>query len=389
MSHPNPTDQYPPSADSPTPSIPGTPTSTTTSLSALSTTAIKDGHRGSNIASTFSNNNPHTSSSSSHPYSHQNSHQNPRQIEAEQRADRISRLPGLSSISVSSSRFPVANTSSRPGTGTSNPVTGGGGGALPVAAYFDAAGQPVVVSKMSTVGSASATAESVSSTSGGGARSETTMGSYDAGSGSGSVGTETQEMDLDEDQEFRHDDEDEEDRDEDMDEEGGENESLVGFGEGAAGSTVEGPVYSLRGRLNREESSGTGTPVSLSALRERREARMVDGVSLDGDGNGNASNGFVDTTNTRGLFLQQQHQQHQATTSGIRETQVPGSHQHVLQHQRQGVAAGREAAERILSERLGSTGAEGIGSGSQGQGASGQAQGQEQERLGRFFFEER
>ncbi|KAK4161896.1 putative myb DNA-binding domain-containing protein [Cladorrhinum sp. PSN259] len=362
MSIPTPLD--PP--DSPTPSIPGTPTSTTTSLSALSTTAIKDGHRGH-------------STSTSNPFIHGH---NPRQQEAEQRADRISRLPGLSSIA---SRFPGAGAAgSRPGTGNTNPNAG----AIPTA-YFDASGTPVVLSKMSTVGSASATAEDASVGSLGG-RSQTTMGTG---------GTETQEMDMDADQEERDFMEDDEDMNmDDHDEDNDGNESLVGFGEGA-GSTISGPVYTRRAGMLRREDSGMsssdaqqregGTPVSVSAMQERREARMVDGVSL-----GANTNVFVDTslrgpvvassTGMGGGGIQQ------ATMSGIRETQQPGSHQHVLQHQRREVQgqgqspSGREAAERILSERLGGAGGTGGTALEQSQGQGGQG-----ERLGRFFFEGR
>jgi hypothetical protein len=126
------------------------------------------------------------------------------------------------------------------------------------------------------------------------------------------------------------------------------NASLVGFGEGA-GSTLSGPIYHRRplpsqgsttgsatgawgpperassglsegaaaanpsphhqhhGRTRvpeqREAGNGTETPVSQSAVRERREARMVDGVALDvvaaAAADNNNDDVFVDTT-TRG-----------------------------------------------------------------------------------------
>lgn len=135
----------------------GTPTSTTTSLSTLSTTAIKDGHRG------------HLPSSSHRAGHHQNASLG--SIEAE-RADRISRLAGLSTVSQLRSPPSVgsqaaANNSNSPQTTpTSTGFPQGGTRAvapqvLGVPAYFDSNGQPVAVTKMSTVGTASAT-ESVS-----------------------------------------------------------------------------------------------------------------------------------------------------------------------------------------------------------------------------------
>ncbi|KAK4457488.1 hypothetical protein QBC42DRAFT_188458 [Cladorrhinum samala] len=350
--------QFPPEpSDPPSPSpseVPGTPTSTTTSLSALSTTAIKDGHRGHP-------NNPA-------PLSH--TRFNTHSQEAEQRADRISRLPGLSSYLVSSgsgyagsaasARFPT----SRPGTGHVP---------QPVAAYFDAAGQPVVTSKMSTVGSASASAtESMGGTDGGTVNTGT-----NTASGTGTEVGDAGEMEgVEEDRGSFLEDEDEDEEMGGVDE--GENESLVGFGEGA-GSVIEGDIYGkfrpgLGGRTGSgalaRENSGSGlseepsrkeTPVSLDAVKERRDARMMNGVALDGT----RTNGWVDTT-TRG------------------PTQQPGSHQHVVQHQRpSGVASpttvqSRETAERILSERLGGSG--------QGQGM---ATGNQAGALGKFFFEER
>ncbi len=90
------------------------------SLSALSTTAIKDGHRGS-----------------AHP--HQHGHTlSTNTLEAE-RADRISRLAGLE-------RVATVRPGSQPG--------GSQGGASAIPGYFDAQGNPVY---KSTVGSASAT----------------------------------------------------------------------------------------------------------------------------------------------------------------------------------------------------------------------------------------
>ncbi|KAH9879793.1 hypothetical protein J1614_001817 [Plenodomus biglobosus] len=107
----------PPPSDPGTPTeAPGTPNSTTTSMSELSTVAIKDGHRG-----------------------HFPHHRNPAEAE---RADRISRLAGLERVAVSG-RNPQGLT---PGS-AANPPPG----------YFDSNNQPQIFRERSTVGSASAT----------------------------------------------------------------------------------------------------------------------------------------------------------------------------------------------------------------------------------------
>lgn len=104
----------PPPSETATPSdMPGTPNSTTTSMSELSTVAIKDGHRG-----------------------HFSHHHHPAEAE---RADRISRLAGLERVAGR------------------NPLGGSGGPSNPTPAYFDAQNQPQIFRERSTVGSASAT----------------------------------------------------------------------------------------------------------------------------------------------------------------------------------------------------------------------------------------
>ncbi|KAF2641473.1 hypothetical protein P280DRAFT_469092 [Massarina eburnea CBS 473.64] len=109
----------PPQSEATTPNdAPGTPNSATTTMSELSTVAIKDGHRG-----------------------HFTHHQHPADAE---RADRISRLAGFERVTVSG-RNPQGLT---PGTGNA---------ANPPAAYFDANNQPQLFRERSTVGSASAT----------------------------------------------------------------------------------------------------------------------------------------------------------------------------------------------------------------------------------------
>jgi hypothetical protein len=216
--------------------------------------------------------------------------------------------------------------------------------------------------------------------------------------------------------------------------------SLVGFGEGA-GSTLSGPIYHRRplpsqgaaalwggGGLERsssglsegmttspnphhggssssgrrdfavrpvERETGADTPVSQSAVRERREARMMDGVALDSAAPAAATlptpddDVFVDTT-TRGPVPVQQ----PTTANTIRDRQQqqqshphphPHPHQHHRQHatthQQHATASSREAAERIVRERLDE------GEGRVGSTALGSPQGRE--RLGKFYFEDR
>lgn len=306
----------------------GTPTSTTTSLSALSTTAIKDGHRGHLPGGPFGRGHQHTPSTTS--------------LEAE-RADRISRLAGLERVStLRAPPHPIA--------------TGGGGGPggasslspqttptsttnfpanFPAShnltpSYFDVNGQPVAVTKMSTVGTASATESSRHGEEEGGSGSRQTVGDGDEDMFSTdtnyretaeSVASMAAEPDgMDEDME------DEgiatrsvggyEDR---MSDDG--SASLVGFGEGA-NSTVSGPIYHRRpvpgsssqapwtverttsglSDLRRERDmavtpgAGSDVPASAAALQERREARMMDGVAADSGYPGPEYEPYVDTT---------------------------------------------------------------------------------------------
>ncbi|KAL6149973.1 hypothetical protein ACJBU6_11497 [Exserohilum turcicum] len=106
----------PPSGDETPGDAPGTPNSVTTTMSELSTVAIKDGHRG-----------------------HFPHHRNPAEAE---RADRISRLAGLERVAVS---------------GRTSQGLNPGSAANPPPAYFDANNQPQLFRERSTVGSASAT----------------------------------------------------------------------------------------------------------------------------------------------------------------------------------------------------------------------------------------
>lgn len=229
--------------------------------------------------------------------------------------------------------------------------------------------------------------------------------------------------------------------------------SLVGFGEGA-GSTLSGPIYHRRalpsqgsagpgaaaalwglersnsglsdgvsGRRDlaarasdRDTSTGTDTPVSQSAVRERREARMMDGVAMDStapsvaqaatDAGAADDDVFVDTT-TRGPIPLQQSPPTAAHAARERQQQQqrhPHLHAHRQQHQHHNQhgtpqqpqqphpnstssPTTREAAERIVRETLGEgearPGATALGSTRTGPGSGGG------ERLGRFYFEDR
>lgn len=390
----------------------GTPTSTTTSLSALSTTAIKDGHRGHNLP-------PHGKGHHSNPSTNS--------LEAE-RADRISRLAGLSSVSrPNNSNNPNDPSGSAQTTPTSSgflPQHGGGNNynynpALNqylTPAYFDAQGQPVAATKMSTVGTASATTTTAQD------RLDEEMGDADATD----IGDDAdlQSMDTFEGSTsasgYRDMDPMEEDRsvggfEDRMSDDG--SASLVGFGEGA-GSTVSGPIYHRRpvpgglgsssaGAMDRhifgldrrdsglsstgEGGSGGGrretvvgrpqqgagtagggadTPISPGAEREHRAALQIDGVAVPAaephaEGEGGA--GWVDTS-ARGPV---------PVTSAIRETQQPGSHQQQPSAQHPG-STSREAAERIVRERLGEE-----------KGGPVTMESPKGDSLGRFYFEEK
>ena len=248
-------------------------------------------------------------------------------------------------------------------------------------AYFDSNGQPVAVTKLSTVGTASATESHV------GDDSRTTAGDRDEDMFS----TDTNYREpadsvasipdaMDEDNYNDHDGARSTGYDDRMSDDG--SASLVGFGEGA-GSTVSGPIYHRRpiasslaaaaaasgapssnnpgyypqihawnlertnsatsdARRDRDAVAGyPDTPISSSAAQERRDARMMDGIAAD------QGHEFVDTS-----------------------ARPPG-----------GVGTqGREAAERIM-QRLdhGESRVDGTTLGSSGRGG---------EALGKFYFEE-
>ncbi|TPX14703.1 uncharacterized protein E0L32_005098 [Thyridium curvatum] len=402
--------QPPSNPDTPS-EMPGTPTSTTTSLSALSTTAIKDGHRGHALASAGGRGHGHHASTNS--------------LEAE-RADRISRLAGLSTVSTlrpphgSHGQYQNLPTQTTP-TSSGFPA-GVASGITP--AYFDAQGQPIAPTKMSTVGTASAT-ESVGGRTLADGREDdqdmpdneedllsmdTNYRETEMDSASGYLGAGAGEMDpMDEDLATRS----VGGFDDRMSDDG--SASLVGFGEGA-GSTVSGPIYHRRpipagssagamaniwglersssglseggtvGGQRRDtvrpgDREGGETPVSINAAAERREARMMDGIATDGGG----TSSFVDTTARGPIPVGQV----QPNTSAVRETQQPSSHQQLQQQelqqqelQQQGNLPPRDAAERILRDRL-DEGEAHVGDAAMG------SPGQGGERLGKFYFEGR
>lgn len=299
----------PPDSNPQTPSeMPGTPTSTTTSLSALSTTAIKDGHRGHFPKGPMDRGHQHNPSTSS--------------LEAE-RADRISRLAGLERVSTLRTRPHTPGSVGAAGDGapssspqtTPTSTTGFPPNYPPThnltPAYFDGNGQPVAVTKMSTVGTASATESHVGddSRTQAGERDEdmySTDTNYREAGSVTSAGAEPEAMDEDMNSHGAYDDR--------MSDDGS---SLVGFGEGA-GSTVSGPIYHRRpmagqpsGILERTNSgmsdvrrdrempmSGADALISAAAIQERRDARAMDGIAADQHyhPNGSDPNAFIDTT---------------------------------------------------------------------------------------------
>lgn len=143
--------------------------------------------------------------------------------------------------------------------------------------------------------------------------------------------------------------------------------SLVAFGEGA-NSTVSGPIYHRRPvpgvtsqpgggghgvlqrsnsglsdtfptQRNRDAGSGGDTPVSASALQERREARLVDGVAADSASFGSEGEVFVDTTIRPPVPVPASQSQHASQQQGNANSQSTPP-------------ASAEAAERLVRERL-------------------------------------
>ncbi|KAI5202880.1 hypothetical protein E4T39_04479 [Aureobasidium subglaciale] len=227
----------PPDMDAMTPSdAPGTPNSTTTSMSELSTVAIKDGHRGHLSHSHHSQAGPTSGT-----------------LDAE-RADRISRLAGLERVTTARNPTPTSNLT--PGVAAPHSTA--------VSGYFDSQGNPVMGRERSTVGSASAT---------------------------GSVGGRTtwaSGSDV-----FDHD-KMSESQDTDMDTSSlgaaSETNSLVGFGEGARTPARYSAVGSPSVAKNTPTASGLPqpfqrdaslTPVSAQAQSEQHDVQMIDRRTLD------------------------------------------------------------------------------------------------------------
>ena len=245
-----------------TKTLSGTPNSGTTSLSALSTVAIKDGHQGHSVPHGH-HHNPSTGSNTSATT-----------LDAE-RADRISRLAGLERVST------LRGQQQSPSVSFSHPPGGYGEGHNPL------------IKERSTVGSASAT---------------------------GSVGGRTTWADNSD--AYDHD-KMSEDQD-DISSTGGfsdeGNASLVGFGEGA-NSTISGPISTAAARAHAarqnslgsvsrggpvpqylQHQSGAGSPMSGVASTPTppgsSDPRMMDGVSYDAN--------VIDTT-TQGPIATGQH----------------------------------------------------------------------------------
>ncbi|BDD63290.1 hypothetical protein MPDQ_000358 [Monascus purpureus] len=251
----------PPPSDPVTPSDmgPGTPNSGTTSLSALSTTAIKDGHHGQ----------PYPHSRHAH-HSSSASMASTTTLEAE-RADRISRLAGLERVATGRAGSQLL------GTPSGNAVQ-----AAHASGYFD--GQQSIKER-STVGSASAT---------GSIGGRTTWAS-------GSDGLDLDKMSEDPDDEVSS--------VSNVSDEG--DASLVGFGEGAS-STVSGPTShpGLLSRMSSGSHPSSGSPMlnrtnaAIPSYMQRtsespmfpaspspggstnipetlQDARMVDGMTYD------------------------------------------------------------------------------------------------------------
>jgi hypothetical protein len=249
-------------------------------------------------------------------------------LEAE-RADRISRLAGLERVSTL--RAPSATNQFQQPSGAASlspqttPTSTGGfppnHHLNPV--YFDAHGQPTAATKMSTVGTASATESYTGddNRTAPGDRDEdmqSTDTNYREAGSVTSLGADPDHMD--EDMATRSVGAFEGGYEDRMSDDG--SASLVGFGEGA-NSTVSGPIYHRRpipgiaptgpgGHWTLERTSsgisdgtpafrtrdgglGGDTPVSAAALQERREARMMDGVAAGGAPA--EDDVFVDTTN--------------------------------------------------------------------------------------------
>ncbi|KAL8674772.1 MAG: hypothetical protein Q9168_000856 [Polycauliona sp. 1 TL-2023] len=234
----------PPPSDPVTPSElgPGTPNST---LSALSTTAIKDGHQGHLAHHAHG----HAHNASSGSYSSTNT------LDAE-RADRIARLAGLEPVATG--RGASSSHLAPQGPVSNYPAQNAG--------YFDPAGLPPGKER-STVGSASATGSV------GGRATWASSSDMHEGDKTGEQSEDGSSMAG-------------------LSDEG--NASLVGFGEGAS-STVSGPVStSTRIAQGSRAGGGVGSPLagrqhgmrdSGSPMQgvESQDEKNLDGMTYDHD----------------------------------------------------------------------------------------------------------
>lgn len=257
----------------------GTPTSTTTSLSAISNVAIKDGHRGHGLQAHRGH--AHQSSTNS--------------LDAE-RADRISRLAGLERVSTLRASALQAHSLSNPISTSSANTTPASAGLYPPSSlqalhgqaqalnppnvFFDANGQPTMHTKMSTVGTASATSATASvsgRTFTAGSDDGETLPSRDedmlsTDTNIQSIGNDSEAMDP---EEIRS-------RggfDDRMSDDG--SASLVGFGEGA-NSTVSGPIYQRRplppaaNNINTWSLERSSSGLSEGAMLARRDRERLE-----------------------------------------------------------------------------------------------------------------
>ncbi|KAI9891622.1 MAG: hypothetical protein M1814_002556 [Vezdaea aestivalis] len=204
---------------------PGTPNSGTTSLSALSTTAIKDGQQG-------------------HALPHHHSTAASRNVLDAERADRISRLAGLERVATARQ------------SGLSAPAQGLAHNAPP--GYFDGI-NPSTVKERSTVGSASAT------------------GSV------GGVTTWASSSDVHDVDKMSEEQDDGVSSTGALSDEG--NASLVGFGEGAS-STISGPISARvqsGGRQGSVASPSASRSNMSSPLTPQAPGSMMSGIVPTGD----------------------------------------------------------------------------------------------------------
>lgn len=268
----------------------GTPNSGTTSLSTLSTTAIKDGHQG----------HPHPYARHAHQSSSASA-TSTSTLEAE-RADRISRLAGLERIATARAGGGGGGTQNLiSGAGSLAPTvtSGAGAGGGPFnqqqqyssnsnynqqQGYFDSYPQQLLKER-STVGSASAT---------GSIGGRTTWAS-------GSDAFDADKMSED------HDSSVDDDIDDRMSDEG--NASLVGFGEGA-NSTISGPISTISAPAGAPAGDGVGIGVGAPGGPVRLQSSSLTSAnprpSTFGSPPGNRNSGGFGSNNPYSIAQQQQ-----------------------------------------------------------------------------------